>query len=62
MDSILRIALDESQRCGLGAMDALHIAAAHIGEAEVLYTLERSVKPIYRTSLVRVVSVEPGRE
>jgi hypothetical protein len=40
-------------------MDALHVAAAYLAEAEVLYTLERNEKPIHRTSLVRVVSVEP---
>jgi len=62
VDSILRIALDESERCGIAAMDALHVAAAYLAEAEVLYTLERHTKPIYRTALVRVVSVEPKSE
>ena len=38
-------------------MDALHVATAHLAEAEVFYSLERSQKPIYRTSLVRVVSI-----
>jgi hypothetical protein len=49
---------------GLAAMDALHMATAHLAEAEVLYTLERSGKPIHRTSLVRVVSIseEPLRD
>jgi hypothetical protein len=43
-------------------MDALHVATAHLAEAEVLYTLERSRKPICRTSLVRVVSLAPEEE
>jgi hypothetical protein len=40
-------------------MDALHVAAAALAEAEVLYTLERKDKPIHRTSLVQIVCVEP---
>jgi predicted nucleic acid-binding protein len=59
VESIVRIARAEAERCGIAAMDALHVAAAYLGEAEVLYTLERRDKPIYRTTLVRVVSVEP---
>ena len=62
VESIVRIARDESEQCGLAAMDALHVAAAYLAEAEVLYTLERSQKPIHRTSLVRVVFLEPDIE
>jgi predicted nucleic acid-binding protein len=58
VESIVRIARNESEQCGLGAMDALHVGAAYLAEAEVLYTLERPEKPIHRTSLVRVVSIE----
>ena len=56
-DSIVRIATMEAKNSGLAAMDALHVAAAHLAEADVLYTLERPDKPIYRTSLVQVVSI-----
>ena len=59
VESIVNIAREESERCGLAAMDALHVATAYLAEAEVLYTLEHKDKPIYRTSLVRVVWVEP---
>jgi len=55
VESIVRIARDESEQCGLAAMDALHVSAAYLAEADVLYTLEHSQKPIHRTSLVRVV-------
>jgi predicted nucleic acid-binding protein len=58
LESIFRIAREESERCGLAAMDALHVAAAHLGEAEILYTLERYQKPIHRTNLVRVAVVD----
>lgn len=57
LEETVRIARQESERCGLAAMDALHIAAAFLGEAEVLYTLEGPNKPIHQTSLVRVVSL-----
>jgi predicted nucleic acid-binding protein len=59
VESIVRIARDESEQCGLAALDALHVAAAYLAEAEVLYTLEQIGKPIHRTSLVRVIAVEP---
>ena len=55
LDEIVRIAREEAERCGLSAMDALHVAAAHIGGAQFLVTLENESKPMYRTSLVRVV-------
>jgi len=40
---------------GLGAMDALHLAAAHAGGAEEPVTTEKRSKPIHRSSLVKVV-------
>ncbi|HLX45202.1 MAG TPA: PIN domain-containing protein [Bryobacteraceae bacterium] len=54
LSAMVAIATEESERHGIAAMDALHIAAAYLGEAEVFYTLERAEKPIYRTNLVRV--------
>jgi hypothetical protein len=57
VESIVRIADAEAENSGLSAMDALHIAAAYLAEADVLYTLEGPGKPICRTSLVRVVSI-----
>ena len=62
VESIVRIAQEESERCGLAAMDALHVATAHLAEASVLYTLERSEKPIHRTTLVHLVWVGPAEE
>ncbi len=59
VESIVSVARSESEQCGLSAIDALHVAAAYLAEAQVLYTLEHREKPIHRTSLVRVVSIEP---
>jgi len=57
IEEIVRIAREEAERCDLKAMDALHIAAAYLGEADVLYTFEKKKKVMQRTSLVRVVSL-----
>jgi predicted nucleic acid-binding protein len=58
VESIVRIAQQESERHGLAAMDALHVAAVHLGEAEILFTLERKTKPMHRATLVRVAYLE----
>ena len=50
----------DAARCGLAALDALHIPAAYLGEAEEILTLERETKPLFRTSLVRVIRVLPS--
>ena len=55
--SLLDIALEEGQRIGLSAMDALHVAGAHCAGAEELVTAERPEKPIYQTNLVTVISI-----
>ena len=52
LDKIEAIAQLEAARSGLAAMDALHIAAAHLGRADEFITTERSGKPIYRSSLI----------
>ena len=54
-DSVVRIARDEAERCGLAAMDALHVAAPYLAEAEVLFTLERRDRAMHRAALVRVI-------
>jgi hypothetical protein len=60
VEEIVRIARDESERCGLAAMDALHVAAASLAHAEVLVTLERKNRAMHRASLIRVVDLELG--
>ena len=62
VEAIVRIARDESERCGLAALDALHVAAAYLADAEVLLTLERKKRAMHRASLVRVVDLEPEGE
>ena len=55
LKSILSHAGRESAKSGVGAMDSLHIAAAHLIEADEFVTSEKPGKSIYRTSLVKVV-------
>jgi len=45
----------EAIRTGLGAMDALHLAAAHLSHAGEFITTEKPAKPIHRSSLVKVL-------
>ena len=54
LDRIEAAAQIEAAKSGLAAMDALHVAAAHLSGADELITTERPEKPIYRSSLVRV--------
>jgi len=42
-------------------MDAFHVAAAHLAETDELVTLERESKPLYRSSLVRVVHLDAAK-
>ena len=52
---ILERAGREAARSGVGAMDSLHLAAAHLLSADEFITTEKPRKSIYRTSLVKVV-------
>ncbi|MBI1787026.1 MAG: PIN domain-containing protein [Acidobacteria bacterium] len=45
----------EAARSGVGPMDSLHIAAAHLLKAHQLVTTEKPSKSIHRSSLVKVV-------
>ncbi len=55
MDEIVRVARAEAARCGLSAMDALHLAAAHLGGCEEFITTERPTAPIFRSTLVQII-------
>lgn len=55
LEAIQRLAVEEASRSGAGAMDALHLAAAALSEAELFITTEHPRKSIHRSSLVRVV-------
>ncbi|MBI1789966.1 MAG: nucleic acid-binding protein [Acidobacteria bacterium] len=55
LDKIEAAAQVEAAKSGLAAMDALHLAAANLSQADEFITTERPGKPIYRTSRIRIV-------
>jgi len=56
-DELLQKALEEAQKSGLGALDALHIVAAAHCNAHELAAVEKRDKPIHRSHLCKVVSI-----
>jgi predicted nucleic acid-binding protein len=57
LSAIHSLALRESQECGLAAMDAFHVAAAHLLRADELITTERAEKSIHRAPNVKIVQL-----
>mgnify|MGYP001577558204 CR=1 FL=1 len=53
--AIVGRAYREAAKSGVGPMDALHLAAAHLLEADEFITTEKPSKSIHRSSLVKVV-------
>ena len=60
-DALVIRALDLAARLDLGAMDALHAAAALQGGAEVFVTTERPTKPLFRVPGLNTISLHPQR-
>lgn len=59
IDKIIKSAEEEASKSGLGAMDALHIAAAISLGATEFVTTERPEKSIHRTQSIKVTSIYP---
>ena len=57
IDTIIEQAYRESSQFGLGAMDALHIAAAVSVGAREFITNEKPQKSIHRTRSIKVISI-----
>jgi hypothetical protein len=51
---IYNIAKREAEQSGIGAMDALHVAAAHLLNADEFLTTEKLDRSIHRTRAVQV--------
>lgn len=56
-DRGVELAEREAARHGLSALDALHVAAAILLEAEEFVTTEGSNKPLHRVTGMKVVSI-----
>ncbi len=59
IDLIVRNAYQESGQFGLGAMDALHVAAAVSVGATEFITNEKPNKSIHRTQSIQIISIHP---
>ncbi len=58
VEKIVRLAETVSEKYGLNGMDALHIAAAIIAEADEFITTERVTSPLNRVTEVKIVSIK----
>lgn len=56
-EAITREAQVLGARYGLGALDALHVAAACLGQAEEFVTTERLTSPLHRVKEIKIVSL-----
>ena len=56
-EKTIQAAYQEACNTGINALDALHVAAAISLNTDELITTERPVKPIHRTTSVKVVSL-----
>ena len=57
LNRILEIGEKEAIRHGISVLDALHLAAANLSRCKVFVTTEKISKPIFKTKLVKVVSI-----
>lgn len=62
LNRTLEIAAPDAKRHGIGVVDALHVAAANLSKCAALITTEKLTKPLFRTNLVRVVSLQAGHK
>jgi predicted nucleic acid-binding protein len=59
LPAITEAAMTEASRCGVEAMDALHVAAAASLQADELVTSEKPSRSIHRARSVRVITIHP---
>jgi predicted nucleic acid-binding protein len=60
-DALLTQAHLEARSAGLGALDALHVAAAKLGGAEEFVTTERLTTALFRVVGLKISTIRPTR-
>ena len=60
-DTLLTQAHLEAESAGLGALDALHVAAAKLGGAEEFVTTERLGTALFRVMGLKMTTIRPTR-
>jgi predicted nucleic acid-binding protein len=61
LNRIFEVGEPDAKRHGIPVMDAMHVAAANLAKCVALVTTEKPTKPLFRTKLVRVVSIAAGQ-
>ncbi len=56
-DEMVEMAQQHAGKFGLGALDALHVAAAISAEVDEFITTEKPGKPLHRVKGIRVISI-----
>jgi len=57
LNRMFEIGEKDAMRHGIPVMDALHVSAANLSKCKYLVTSERPTKPLFRTKLVKVLSI-----
>ena len=58
-DALIAYALQEGCKTGISGIDAVHVACAALAGAQELITTEGRTKPMHRTSLLKVITINP---
>ena len=54
---IMREAHRQAENYGIVGVDACHLAAAIVGQADEFYTFEKPTKPMFRSKEIKVISL-----
>jgi predicted nucleic acid-binding protein len=57
LTEIMNEAQRQAEKYGIAGIDACHIAAAIVGQANEFYTFEKPTKPMFRTKEIKVFSL-----
>jgi len=60
LNRMLEIGAPQARKHGITVVDALHVAAANLCKCSFLVTTEKATRPMFRTSLVKVISIAAG--
>jgi predicted nucleic acid-binding protein len=61
LNRMLEIAGPDEKRHGISVVDAFHVGAANLSKCAFLVTTEKQTKPLFRTSLVKVVNLQANK-
>ncbi len=62
LNRMYEIGAPDAKKHGISVVDALHVAAASLSRCAALITTEKVTKPLFRTKLVKVISLPAGNK